>query len=241
MGDSSNNLQVQFETFMKMYQENRQHDRTEREHLSARIEELSRDLAATRLEAQHGDDGSVNRGPRAHPQMGPLTTEQKVEIFISGLQEYIAIEVELHRPRDLISAMSLARLYERRSGAKRFIPAAYKPSSNTSSSSSNQKTFKRLNRTEMDERRAKSLCFNCDEVYNRGHQCKHLFWLDGVVVANGSKIRSPGQCPNVPITMGNQLIHIDFYILKLNGIDDVLEVNWLQTLVPSYGISKPSP
>jgi hypothetical protein len=38
MGDSSNNLQVQFETFMKMSQENRQHDRTEREHLSARIE-----------------------------------------------------------------------------------------------------------------------------------------------------------------------------------------------------------
>ena len=230
---------------------------------------------------------------------GPLTTEQEVEIFISGLQEYIAIEVELHRPRDLISAMSLARLYERRGGAKRFIPPAYKPSSNTSSSSSNQKTFKRLSRTEMDERRAKGLCFNCDEVYNQGHQCKRLSWLDGVdesvqgdnedqeieedlppeislhaimgenfggktmriqgiigqhhllilidlgsthsflgswwvtklgltcepkeglqvVVANGSKIRSPGQCQNVPITMGNQLIHIDLYILKLNGVD----------------------
>jgi len=431
MGDSSNNLQVQFETFMKMYQENRQHDRTEREHLSARIEELSRDLAATRLEAQHGDNGSVNRG---HPQAGnrlegcvqlprysrlefplydgkidplawlsrydhffrhqhipeeekveiasyhldedaqvwflkldrdrpgisweefkrqchlrfgpsiqsnklgelsklrqggtveefqrkfeqlaaragPLTTEQEVEIFISGLQEYIAIEVELHRPKDLISAMSLAHLYERRSGAKRFIPSANKPSSNTSSGSSNQKTFKRLSRHEMDERRAKGLCFNCDEVYNRGHQCKRLFWLDGVdesvqednedhefeedlppeislhaimgensggktmriqgiighhhllilidsgsthsflgsrwvtklgltcepmkglqvVVANGSKIRSPGQCPNVPVMMGNQLIHIDFYIFKLNEVDAVLGVNWLQTLGP---------
>jgi hypothetical protein len=51
-----------------------------------------------------------------------------------------------------------------------------------------------------------------------------------VVVANGSKIRSPGQCQNVPIRMGNQLIHIDFYILKLNGVDVVLGVNWLQTL-----------
>nr|TKS05754.1 hypothetical protein D5086_0000129700 [Populus alba] len=149
-----------------------------------------------------------------------------------NFNEYIAIEMELHRPRDLISAMSLARLYERRSGAKRFIPAAYKPSSNTSSSSSNQKTFKRLSRTEMDERRAKGLCFNCDEVYNWGHQYKRLFWLDGVVVANGSKIKSPGQCPNVPIMMGNQLIHIDFYILKLNGVDAVLGVNWLQTLGP---------
>ena len=32
--------------------------------------------------------------------------------------------------------------------------------------------------------------------------------------------------------MGNQLIHIDFYILMLNGVDAVLGVNWLQTLGP---------
>ena len=69
MGDSYNNLQAQFEIFMKMYQENRQQDRTEREHFSARIEELSCDLAAIRLEVQQGDDGSVNRGLRGNPQM----------------------------------------------------------------------------------------------------------------------------------------------------------------------------
>jgi hypothetical protein len=54
---------------MKMYQENRQKDRTEREQLSARIEELSCDLAAIRLEVHQGDDASVNRGLRGHPQM----------------------------------------------------------------------------------------------------------------------------------------------------------------------------
>ena len=32
----------------------------------------------------------------------------------------------------------------------------------------------------MDERHAKGLCFNCDEIYTWGHQCKRLFWLDGV-------------------------------------------------------------
>jgi len=53
-----------------------------------------------------------------------------------------------------------------------------------------------------------------------------------VVVVNGSKIKSPGQCQNVPITMGNQLIHIDIYILTLNGVDAILGVNWLQTLGP---------
>ena len=43
-----------------------------------------------------------------------LTREQEVEIFISGLKETIAIEVELQHPQDLTSAMSLARLYEPR-------------------------------------------------------------------------------------------------------------------------------
>lgn len=45
-----------------------------------------------------------------------LTGEQEVELFISGSQEHIAIEVEIQRPRDLTTAMGLARLYERRSG-----------------------------------------------------------------------------------------------------------------------------
>jgi len=81
----------------------------------------------------------------------PLTTEQEVEIFISGLQEYFTIEVELHRPRDLISAISLACLYERRGEARRIMTSAYKPSSNTSSSSSNQRIFKRLGCTKIDE------------------------------------------------------------------------------------------
>ncbi|KAB5511770.1 hypothetical protein DKX38_028798 [Salix brachista] len=439
MGDSSNNLQAQFETFMKMYQEQRHHDRLEREQLSARIEELSRELMATRIETHQGDNNSANRAPREQPQAGfcpegraqlprysrlefplydgkndplawlsrfdhffrhqhipeeekveiasyhldedaqvwflklerdrpgisweefkrnchlrfgpslqssklgelsklrqgstvedyqrkfeqlaaragPLTTEQELEIFISGLQEYIAIEVELHRPRDLISAMSLARLYERRGGIRRFTqPAftqpAFKPAALPAPGSSNPKTFKRLSRTEMDDRRARGLCFNCDEIYSRGHQCKRLFWLDGVedsvqgekedheieeefqpeislhaimgenaggktmkihaiigehhllilidsgsthsflgtqwvktlglhceqraglqvMVANGNTIRSPGQCLNVPVTMGNQLIKIDFYVLQLTGIDAVLGVNWLQTLGP---------
>ena len=66
--------------------------------------------------------GTVEEYQRRFEQLaaraGPLTTEQEVEIFISGLQEYIALEVELHRPRDLLNAMSLARLYERRGGGK---------------------------------------------------------------------------------------------------------------------------
>lgn len=43
-----------------------------------------------------------------------LTQTQKVELYISGLQEYITVEVEFHHPLDLATAMSMSRLYERK-------------------------------------------------------------------------------------------------------------------------------
>ena len=30
----------------------------------------------------------------------------------------------------------------------------------------------------MEERRTKGLCFNCDETFSKGHQCKKLFWVE---------------------------------------------------------------
>ncbi|KAH1038953.1 hypothetical protein J1N35_040696 [Gossypium stocksii] len=38
--------------------------------------------------------------------------------------------------------------------------------------------IKRLTQTEMAERRAKGLCYNCDESYSMGHKCKRLFWIE---------------------------------------------------------------
>ena len=38
--------------------------------------------------------------------------------------------------------------------------------------------MKKLTRPEMEERRLKGLCVNCDEPFTRGHQCKKLFWID---------------------------------------------------------------
>ncbi|KAL1068022.1 hypothetical protein V6Z11_D12G169700 [Gossypium hirsutum] len=31
---------------------------------------------------------------------------------------------------------------------------------------------------EMAERRAKGLCYNCDEFYSMRHKCKRLFWIE---------------------------------------------------------------
>ncbi|KAJ1400267.1 Retrotransposon gag domain [Sesbania bispinosa] len=37
---------------------------------------------------------------------------------------------------------------------------------------------KRLTWAEMAERRAKGLCYNCDESYSTGHKCNRLFWIE---------------------------------------------------------------
>ncbi|KAF2297357.1 hypothetical protein GH714_021883 [Hevea brasiliensis] len=108
---------------------------------------------------------------------GTLTQHQKVQLYLSGLQDSIAVEVELHHPTDLVNAMSISRLYERklfpRSSAARDTRRAAIPPDNRAN-----RIVRRLSPDEMEERRKKGLCFNCDEQFVRGHQCKKLFWID---------------------------------------------------------------
>ena len=46
--------------------------------------------------------------------------------------------------------------------------------------SSNPPQPTKLTPQQMDERRAKALCFNCDNKYSKGHKCgeKKLFYID---------------------------------------------------------------
>ena len=91
----------------------------------------------------------------------------------------IAIEVELHNPLDLTTTVSLSRLYERKE-----LPVcsqsldACKSKTADFSPQQHARFVKKLTRPEMEERRLKGLCFNCDEPFTRGHQCKKLFWID---------------------------------------------------------------
>eukprot|EP00257_Ricinus_communis_P017974 XP_015576546.1 uncharacterized protein LOC107261479 [Ricinus communis] len=120
---------------------------------------------------------------RLSAQTTTLTSEQEKEIFISGLREALAVEVELHNPADLTTAMSLARLYERRSekGRADSFPPRRLTTTPTNNSGPKPSFIKRLSRPEMEERRAKGLCFNCDEKFEIGHKCKKLFWLEVLV------------------------------------------------------------
>ncbi|XP_037493403.1 uncharacterized protein LOC119370090 [Jatropha curcas] len=108
---------------------------------------------------------------------GTLTQHQKVQLYLSDLQDSIAVEVELHHPTDLVNAMSISQLYEcklfPRSSAARDTSRAAIPPDNRAN-----RTVRRLSHDEMEERQKKGLCFNCDEQFVRGHQCKKLFWID---------------------------------------------------------------
>ncbi|XP_043807599.1 uncharacterized protein LOC110608432 isoform X2 [Manihot esculenta] len=108
---------------------------------------------------------------------GTLGSNQKVQLYISGLQEYIAVEVELHQPKDLATAMSMSRLYERKLYSKSVTQREVRRPAPLSEHRP-CRTIKRLTPDEMDERQKKGLCFNCDEPFVRGRQCKHLFLID---------------------------------------------------------------
>lgn len=133
---------------------------------------------------------------------GYLTPAQQVLLFTRGLPELVKVDVELHRPTDLQSAMALARAYECRATAfaalgapkssrlsgkfQQHLPSAsvqsVVPVTPSPQSSSvvppHHKPFKCLTPVEMVERRRQGLCYNCDEQYVRGHKCSRLFYLE---------------------------------------------------------------
>jgi predicted aspartyl protease len=53
-----------------------------------------------------------------------------------------------------------------------------------------------------------------------------------VMVGNGSKIQCTQRCPQVDVTIQNKAISIPFYLIPIQGVDDVLGVEWLETLGP---------
>jgi hypothetical protein len=86
------------------------------------------------------------------PRAGPLSTDQKIQLFTLGLQEPLSIDVKLQHSVTLCARPS----------------------------SSSGRAIRRLSLEEMDSARCLGLCFNCDKKFARGHNrvCKHLFFLE---------------------------------------------------------------
>lgn len=53
-----------------------------------------------------------------------------------------------------------------------------------------------------------------------------------VMVGNGESLSCTSYCPNVPVSLGSSLFHIDLYILPISGAEIVLGIQWLRTLGP---------
>ncbi|WVZ89345.1 hypothetical protein U9M48_035766 [Paspalum notatum var. saurae] len=136
-----------------------------------------------------------------------LSKKQQVQLFIAGLCNPLQIDVSLRSPATLNEAITLARAYEQRlllpaappacsggcpSYRQQFVSApagssaAGAASSNTVESSTATASAmpnsalgrRRLNQSEMAQRRAVGLCYNCDEKFVYGHKCKKLFILE---------------------------------------------------------------
>jgi len=122
-----------------------------------------------------------------------LPEEFLVECFLSGLRPDILTAVTAHEPTRLDQLINLAHIQEQRIIAEKGPPrpafARTQPLLPTPTSqsapiapttpSNGRLPFKRLSQAEMQSRREKGLCFNCDEKFSPGHRCKKLFLIEG--------------------------------------------------------------
>ncbi|GKC92896.1 reverse transcriptase [Tanacetum coccineum] len=115
-----------------------------------------------------------------------------ISLFIGGLKEEIAYVVRMFKPTSLTEVFSLSKLQEaNNSVSKGKHSASFGPPKNTVFGSTNQRgggsgtrimpvqsttvtpnrPFKKLTQQELEEKRAKHLCFYCDQKYSPGHKC----------------------------------------------------------------------
>ncbi|KAK8957341.1 hypothetical protein KSP39_PZI000693 [Platanthera zijinensis] len=98
--------------------------------------------------------------------------------FISGLKDHLRDEVHAYMPNSLSHAISLARIQEERFNRQRNLggarvpvaPAALVPG-RREQPPAGIPTVTRLTWPELQARKDKGLCFNCDEKYTPGHRC----------------------------------------------------------------------
>lgn len=144
----------------------------------------------TKLKQVHSVRDYQTHFERLLSRVGRLSTEHQIRCFISGLKDHIRVDVQVAHPTTLSDAIGLARLFEARNGVARMQSTGkeWKPVSlelvpplpSQSLTRSKGPVVKRLTPAELQERRNRGLCFNCDERFTPGHRCKKLFLLEGI-------------------------------------------------------------
>ncbi|XP_058769067.1 uncharacterized protein LOC131642924 [Vicia villosa] len=139
-------------------------------------------------------------------QVVGLSQEALLNCFISGLNPEIQHELAIHKPTYISQAIGLAKLIEskfKEAKQKHNKPYNYQfskpntissfqpthkppiplttPTNTTAKNSTtpppNRLPIRRLNNSQLQERRAQGLCFNCDEKFIPGHKCASKFFL----------------------------------------------------------------
>jgi len=107
-----------------------------------------------------------------------IPEKHRIDVFIGTLKDNIQHEVHLWEPYSLEKAFRLARKMESK------IMATRKPTTHNHKDGSvvvpshPQPTM--LTPKQLEEKRAKGLCYSCDRKYTKGHKCadKKLFYID---------------------------------------------------------------
>lgn len=114
-----------------------------------------------------------------------LSHENLLNCFLSGLRDDIRRELFILRPPSLHEAIGLAKLVEekiednRRAVYRQAYPRPPPPNTIQTQPNTNPPNhrlpIRRLTQSQMTERRNQGLCFNCDDQYTPGHQCRPKF------------------------------------------------------------------
>ncbi|KAL4573276.1 hypothetical protein LXL04_020076 [Taraxacum kok-saghyz] len=190
-----------------------------------------------------------------------VTHDQSIWHFCAGLWNAIRYEVEFARPQTLYYAMNLARQIELKvteDGRIRNFNGSHHTTNRSTAVIKTRDTggtagfqnrekcnpaWKRLTTTEMADRRAKGLCFNCDELFSIGHKCAKLFCILMADEEDESQEDEQlGETPKISLNAirgekTDQTFQVqgfefsaDFFAIPLEGFDVVLGIRWLQRL-----------
>jgi hypothetical protein len=117
---------------------------------------------------------------RLNIKITDILDEHLIDVFIGTLKDNIQHKVHLWEPKSLENAFRVVRNVESKNMAmdtRRTTPNIYREK-NGPSSKTPQPTM--LKPQQLEERKVKGLCFNCDSKYSKGHKCgeKKLFYID---------------------------------------------------------------
>jgi hypothetical protein len=144
--------------------------------------------------------------------------EHFIDVFIRTLKDNIQHEVHLWEPKSLENAFRVQRNVESKNMAmatRRTNPNIYREN-NDPSFKTPQPT--RLTPQQLEERKEKGLCFNCDRKYSKGHKCgeNKLFYID--CEEEEEQEQEPSQDENVEAISSEELTPT----ISCNALDGII-------------------